>query len=54
MRVCGSRPHLGCNPDGFHELLFSGALLQGGPGMSADAIRALRYMGHCNGDQLFG
>ena len=52
MRVGGAGPHLGGNPDRFHDLLFGRALLQCECGVATDAIRALRYVRHRDRDEL--
>jgi hypothetical protein len=46
--------HLGCHPDGFHDLLVSGTLADGELGVAGDAVWALGDVSCCDGDQLFG
>jgi len=42
MRICAPGPHLGCDPDCFHDLLSGRSVEQGSLGMPANALGALR------------
>ena len=54
MCVRASRPHLGRDPNGLHQLLARGAVAECRFRVSPDAIRALRDVCHRNSDQLLG
>jgi hypothetical protein len=54
VRVGASRPHLGGDPDGFHQLFARGAMAKGRFGVPPDAVGSLRDMGDRAGDQLLG
>ena len=52
VRIGCANPHLGCNPDRFHDLLGRGALLRRLLRMTLDAIRTLGGMRDGDGDEL--
>ena len=50
---CASSPHLGGDPNGFHDLHAGGTFQLCAPGMAANAISALRHVGHRNRNKFF-
>ena len=54
--MCGgsARPHLGRNPDRFHDLLPGRALQCRAFGVAADAVRALSDVRHSDRNEFLG
>jgi hypothetical protein len=54
MSVGAPSPHLGGDPNCFHELLWRCTVAQRRLGVPLDAVRALRDVRDCDGDDLLG
>ena len=54
MREGAARPHLGGDPDRFHDLGRRSAVAGRGLGVALDAIGALGHMGDRDSDELLG
>jgi hypothetical protein len=52
MRIGAAGPHLGRNPDRFHNFLVRGSVPQCRFGMTANAVGTLSDVCHRNGDEL--
>lgn len=54
MRVGAAGANLGGDPDRFHDLLRACSFALSEAGVALNAVRALRDVGGCHGDQLLG